>query len=479
MTSTAFVGASVIDGTGAAARPDSAIVVDGGRITWIGPASELIQTGADETIDVTGKFAIPGLMNANVHLFGDIRLENMGRQWGRFEDLITEAAQVALKSGMTTVFDTWGPRRFLMAVRDQINAGELVGSRIFCAGNIIGFDGPISPDFLPAAMQVASDSFANRLNAIWAENTGRHLMWLTPEQLATEIRTYIGKGIDFIKYGSNEHFGTSAGAFLAFSESAQRAIVDEAHLAGLTAQAHVMSCEGLRVAIEAGCDLITHCNITGPVPMPQSTIDLFVEHNTGAVIFPWTEKGFAWIKDHVSDLEWTFWSASDTNARNLINSGASLMLANDGSILAPEGRSDPFFVQSWGGAPDDESLMNLPTGHFMWFRAMEEKGCEPMRILQAATRNIAEAYGVAEELGTLEVGKIADMVILDKNPLDAAKHYSDIALVVKAGAIVDRDALPENPVLTGAMPPPEPEEAFLVPAVRTARFPMCPMCMWH
>src|SRR6202035_4635298 len=116
----------------------------------------------------------------------------------------------------------------------------------------------------------------------WVENVGRHLMWLTPEQVGQEVRAYIARGIDFIKYASNDHW---PGAFLAFSPRAQAFIVEEAHRVGITAQAHSMSVEGLRVAIEAGCDLITHCNITGPVSIPQATLELFAARRTGAVVF--------------------------------------------------------------------------------------------------------------------------------------------------------------------------------------------------
>jgi imidazolonepropionase-like amidohydrolase len=279
------------------------ILVEGERIVAIGE----VDIPQDATVvNGQGKFVIPGLMNANVHLLLDVRLDSLAQYWGRYDELILEAAQVALKNGLTTVFDTWGPRRFLMAVRERINSGELEGSRVLCAGNIIGFDGPFSHDFDAAAAAVGSKAFVDRINAIWVENTGRHLMWLPPDRVAAEIRSYVTNGIDFVKYGSNEHIGTSAGAFLAFSAGQQEAIVSEAHAAGLTAQAHCMSVEGLRTAIEAGCDLITHCNLTGPEPIPESTIAMFAERNVGAVVFPWTEAGFEWLRANVTDYEWTF-----------------------------------------------------------------------------------------------------------------------------------------------------------------------------
>lgn len=214
-------GATIIDGVASHPIEGQSIWIEGRRIKAVGRRDEIgIPQGA-EVIDARGQYVIPGLMDANVHLLCDVRLENLARHMDRYEDLIAEAAQVALKSGLTTVFDTWGPRRFLMAVRDRINAGKTAGSRFFCAGNIVGFDGPFSQDFKSKAPEIASAALCRRINSIWVENVGRHLMWLTPDQLAKEVRAYVGKGIDFIKYASNEHCWASAGAFLAFSPEAQ------------------------------------------------------------------------------------------------------------------------------------------------------------------------------------------------------------------------------------------------------------------
>jgi imidazolonepropionase-like amidohydrolase len=450
---------------------EGSIWIDEGRIKSIGRPDEDAHIPDDvEVVDARGKYIIPGLMNANVHLLADVRFENLARHLDHFDALVTEAAQVALKNGLTTVFDTWGPRRPLMAVRDRINSGRLLGSRIFCAGNIIGFDGPISPDFFPRAAAIASTALATRINATWVENVGRHLMWLTPEQVAEHVRVYIEKGIDFIKYASNEHGSQAAGALLQFSPHAQEAIVEEAHRAGITAQAHCMTVEGLQMAIEAGCDLITHCNYTGPTTIPRSTIDLFAKHDIGAVVFPWTERRMEWFFGHASEgdlgteLLHTMYRAADTNVRNLINSDATLLLANDAGVFAAEMATDP----NWGRWMHDvDNFLDIGQGHFLWFKAMEEKGCDPMRMLRAATRNIATAYGKEDDLGTLEPGKIADMIVLDKDPLRAAENYRSIDLIIKDGEIVDRDALPTHPALTKPLDPPAEEEASYIPFLTT------------
>jgi imidazolonepropionase-like amidohydrolase len=466
-------GATIIDGRSATPIEGQSIWVEGRRIKAVGRREEFRVLRETKVINAHGKYVIPGLMNANVHLLIDLRLENLARHAGHFEDLIAEAAQVALRGGLTTVFDTAGPRGPLIAVRDRIENGALIGSRIFCAGWIIGFDGPFSEDFYVKAQDVASAALTKRINALWVENVGRHLMWLTPDQVGEEVRAYIGRGVNFIKFASNAHF---PGSFLTFSPQAQTRIVQEARHAGITAQAHTMSVEGLRVAIEAGCDLIQHANVTGPIPIPDATMSMICSRKTGMVVFPFTQRRLDWVMEHVTDAERTMWQASDMNARKLIEAGATLLLANDGGIFAPEMGTDTRLARSWS-APGEDNLIDLGAGHFAWLKAMEEKGCPPIEMLRAATRNIAVAYGMDKDLGTLEPGKVADMIILDKDPLRSAENYRSINSVIKDGKLINRDALPTNPILTKAMEPASEAEAVYVPFLGAGGFPPCPMCM--
>jgi imidazolonepropionase-like amidohydrolase len=463
-------GATIIDGVADAPIAADSIWIEDGRIKALGKG-ELDAPPTARRIDASGRFLIPGLMNANVHLLWDTRIETLARHWDHFEALIAEAAQTALKSGLTTVFDTWGPRRFLMSVRDRINRGEIAGSRIFCAGNIVGLDGPYSSDFAAKAAEVASESFVRRINAIWVENVGRHLMFLPPDEVAREVRRYIAKGIDFVKYASNEH--GIPGAFLALSPTVQAAIVAEAHSAGITAQAHTMTVEGLRISVEAGCDLIQHANVTGPVPIPASTLDLMAERRTAAVVFPFTQRRLDWIMANVSEAERTAWYASDVNVRKLIGSGAPLLLANDGAIIPP-GRFAAS-ARNWA-SPGEDNLVDLDSGHLVWFKAMEEKGCPPMTMLKAATRNIAVAYGKGRELGTLEAGKVADMLILGKDPLAAADNYRSIETIIQGGKVIEAAKLPESRILTRPLEGAEEEHDYLPFLGRRETFPIC-ACM--
>ena len=440
-------GATIVDGVGDRPIQGHSIWIENGRIKAIGQHGDLNVPTSVKVVDARGKHVIPGLMDANVHLLGDIRLENLVRYEHRYEELIAEAAQVALKNGLTTVFDTWGPRKPLISVRERINSGSLCGSRIFCAGNIIGLDGPFSPDFYLKTLEVASGDLVQCINSFWVENVGPDLTWMTPEQVVHEVRAYINSGVDFIKYASSDHRGAESGTSLLFSPLVQARLVEEAHRAGITAQAHTTSVESLRMAIEAGCDLIQHCNITGPVPIPDTTLKLLVQRKTGAVVFPFTQRRMNMIMKNGRAAERRHFSTVDTNCRNLIDSGAALLLATDGAIYATELATDPATQNSWFTAGED-NLAELGQGHFHWFKGMEEKGFSAMESLRAATRNIAIAYEKDNELGTIESGKIADLLILNKNPLEAAENYRSIHMVIKDGAIVDREALPTDPILT-------------------------------
>ena len=477
MQSTMITGATLIDGVVDRPREGLVVWIEGGSIRAIDYPGALPEEAAAATqIDARGKYVVPGIMDANVHLLGAVLMEDLVRYESRFEDLVLEGAQIALKNGITTVFDTWGPRIPLMRVRDRINAGDASGSRIFCAGNIVGLDGPFSHDFFPQSLNVATPALVERVNGLWAENVGPRLTWMTAGEAAAEVRSYIAKGIDFLKYAASEHrpFKPGSTAYLAFSEQAQRRIVEQAHRAGITAQAHTTSVEALRAAIEAEVEIIQHCNITGHTPIPESTLMLLARHKTASTVFPLTRRHRESLQRKGQSHEDGFLSsiAIDVNLRNLIGGGARLLLATDGVLISRDAASDT----NW--APVEDNLFELGQGHFHWLTAMEEAGFAPMEALRAATRYVAEAYQ-KNDLGTLQAGKVADLLVLNKNPLEAARHWRSIEMVMKAGAIVDRDALPSHPVLT--CPAPVTSETTLAyrahrHAART-QFPAC--CVPH
>lgn len=443
MSPTFIVGGTLIDGTGSAPVDDAVVVVDAGRISAAGRAAETPVPDGAEVVDALGRYVIPGLMDANVHLCAatmpDLTLEFEGR----YADLVVEAAQISLRTGCTTVFDTWGPLEPLIGVRDRIARGEVVGSRIFAAGNIIGFGGPLSGDFFATGDMFGTDT-VERINEQWEQGVGPDLMWLTPEGVRERVRAYLERsGVDLVKYAASGHKDMQ---FITFSEPAQRAIVDEGHRAGLTVQAHSTSPESLRMQIEAGADLLQHGDVTGKEPMPEATLKSIVERRLPVAALVCTERYMTWVREHGPELLKLVHVVKDDNDRRLIEAGARLLLTTDAFAFGARKRNHPAMARYMKGVVD--SPVDLGESHFLWLQGVIERGMAPMEALLSATRYIAEAYGKADELGTVEPGKRADLLILEADPLQDVQNYRRIAAVMKDGVVVDRDVLPAERILT-------------------------------
>jgi imidazolonepropionase-like amidohydrolase len=440
--STMVVGATIIDGTGRPPITDGAVVITGDRIAAVGKRSEIQRPSGAREVDAAGKFIIPGMMDANIHLVLNSSIEFHARYEDRYEDLIEEAAQVALQNGVTTVFDSWGPLQPLLNVRDRIKRGEVVGSRMFVAGNIVGLSGPLGRDFNPLAATAATSEFVKRVNRIYEENTGPDLLWRTPDQVRAEIRKYIGRGIDFLKYAAAGH-GRGQSNFLMFSPETQRAIVEECHRAGIIAQTHTMTVDSLRQGIEAGIDMGQHMEITGPEPMPDDVIKLMLTRKIYAAVQPSTARRLKIAVEDATDPDQGKQAeVSHENIVRLINSGVPLLLATDAGMRDPDG------VASQKPRARIDQLSELHEGQFLWFQAMAENGMKPMDAILAATRNIAAAYHKLDQIGTLEKGKLADLVVLDADPLQDINNVRKISLVIKDGHVIDRDKLPLKKLLS-------------------------------
>ncbi len=443
MAITAVVNATVIDGTGRPPERNATVLVDGDRILAVQPSSAPVPEGA-ATIDGAGRFVIPGLMDANVHLFS-IAPDILLRYEERYAEIVEEAAQVTLKAGVTTVFDTYGPLDALIDVRDRIDRGATVGSRMFVAGQIIGYPAPFSWEAVIRG-NLLGQATIDRIERRFDQGLGLDMVWMTPEGVRRAVRGYLEEsGVDFVKYAACMHDVP----LIIFSEPAQRAIVEESHRAGVTAQAHTMSVESLRMEIEAGADLLTHPNVTGREPIPDRLLATIVDRQVPAAALIWTRAYMAYALENWSEREHIlFGEPVYENGRRMIEAGARMLMTTDGMLSARRALGHPMVRHSVERGPVDYPF-DLGESHFVWFVAAVEQGMAPMEALLSATRYVAEAYGKGDELGTIEAGKKADLLVLDGDPLEDVRNYRRIVTVMKDGVVVDRESLPTRPVLTG------------------------------
>jgi imidazolonepropionase-like amidohydrolase len=445
----ALTGGTIIDGNGGAPIHDGVIVIQGKRIVAVGPRSSVSVPAGAKEVKLAGKYIVPGLMDANVHFVswpGWEHIEFLARYENNFDGLVEEATQVALKYGFTTVFDSMGPMDPLMRVRDRINRGEIPGTRLFIAGDIVGFRAVFTTD---ASMKAATPAFQKRINAMFEKNGGPDLSWKTPDQVRAEMTKYVALGVDFVKYGANgdgRPINSSTGEenVLRFTPDQQRAMVEAVHAAGKIIETHQTSAAGLDSVLTAGVDMAQHCAFTGPSRISDAMIQRMLDQKFYC--------GTQWQlltdaqKEQVRDGKFPGNDADNGNEHvnydlenevRMIKAGVPQLLSTDASVLDPDITAAGGFI----GTP-------LGEGEFLEMRAMKQRGMTNMAILQGATKFIAAAYHKLDQFGTLEPGKMADLVVLDADPLEDIENVRKMSLVMKEGSIIDTASLPLHPILT-------------------------------
>jgi imidazolonepropionase-like amidohydrolase len=460
---TAIVGATVIDGTGAAAIPDATIVIRGTRIAAVGPRANVAVPNGARIIDGRGKFVTPGFVDTNVHVSIYSGLENFARYQDRFADIVIEAAQLHLKHGVTTIRDSYGMLVPLKAARDAIARGDVIGPRMYIAGNIVGWGGPWSLTFSGRPPENLS-LLQEQMNDAITEGSGEELVHMEPDSLRVAIGAYLDKGVDFLKYGGTSHFGGPIQ--IGFSDRAQRVMVEAVHARGKIAETHSTTPEGLRMSVLAGIDLVQHPEVLD-VPISDELADLLIQRKVVCAILANTITGQPWTAhvrqkqrddsarkmraDSARMQEWTRQRTSAERARDrgntgmdmrrqnaekLIKRGCIVTIATDNYLgLAPEFRRDP--KPAWQDAG---------SGSLAAMEGLVELGMTPMQALVAATKNGALASHAQAQYGTIEVGKAADLAVLDGDPLADIKNIRRLSLVIANGAVIDPATLPTKPV---------------------------------
>ena len=461
---TAIVGATVIDGTGSPPLQNATIVVNDKRIAAVGPRGSVTVPAGATIIDGAGKFVTPGFIDTNVHISMYANLETLARYLPRATEVVVEGAQLELKYGITTVRDSYGELTTLMKVRDMIARGEAIGSRMLVAGNIVGWGGPFSISFAVTRGSGLSP-FQEQVNDLITQGGGEELMDLTPDELRVAINKYIDKGVNFVKYGGTSHWNNPV--FIGFSPDAQKALVEEVHKRGLVAETHSTSIEGLRLSIQAGIDLIQHPEVLDPREMPDDLVQLIRDRKIIGSMLVNQIAGAAW-KKHLKTKEENEKKKAEAskddqgtakaktlaerrqearelgvgiemrrlNAQKLIRAGAILTPGTDNYVgTAPEFRREPKAIWTEPGM-----------GTITAIEGYVELGMTPLQAIVAATKNGALACRMQKDLGTIEAGKLADLLVLDADPLANISNIRKLRTVIKEGRPIDPNVLPTNPV---------------------------------
>jgi imidazolonepropionase-like amidohydrolase len=384
-----------------------AIFVDeNGRITSIADA-RVIRWGADvKHINLSGKTILPGLIDMHVHLdspadIGGYRgLEFTDSFWGM---TAVGNARDMLKAGFTTVRNVGSGNRNDIGLKQAIDNGYAIGPRIVPAGYALGATGGhCDSTFLPPSLEKAKKE----------EGVGDGI-----EELRFQVRRQRKYGAEVIKvcatggvFSRNTEPGQQQ-----LSEEELRAIADEAHQWGLRVAAHAHGADGIKAAIKAGIDTIEHASLVddegiklavGRARPVWFSMDIY---NTDYTQAEGAKNGV--LEDNLRKDREIAQTQRD-NFRKSHKAGVKMVFGSDAGVM-PHGQV--------GGQ----------------FRYMVEYGMTPMEAIQAATRNGAQALGREKDVGAIAVGRYADIIAVDGDPLANVRELESVDAVVKGGKLIE------------------------------------------
>jgi imidazolonepropionase-like amidohydrolase len=402
----ALVGGTLIDGNGGGPVPNATVVIEKGRITAAGPRSQVkVPSGATE-IDARGKTILPGLWDMHAH-FEQV-------EWG----------PVYLAAGATTVRDVGNEFEFITAVRDAIAGGRGLGPRLLLAGVVDG-SGPLQ---------------------LGVERVD------TPEQARMWVHRYHDSGFQQMKIYSSVKL------------EELRAVAAEAHRLGMSVTGHVPEGIDMYQAIEAGQDQINHLQyiaamMRDPLPKNASRADRLKASADVDLGSERAKRAIRFLVEHHTVVDPTlaiyeFFSASTARPPASFEPGVNKVAPELAAQLTDVGPPSPdapvqerMFAKNLeiagalhkAGVPIVAGTDQTVPGHSL-HREIElyvKAGFTPMEAIQAATIVPARVMHVDKEVGTIEVGKRADVILLDANPLESIHNIRSVKYVITDGVMYD------------------------------------------
>jgi len=398
----AFVGAEIIDGTGAAVIENGVVVVSNGRIRSVGPASDVTLPDDTEVIDASGKTIMPGMINAHGHVGATLGLES-----GHYSrDNVLRQLSLYGRYGVTTIVSLGDDEEEGFTLRDSQQRANLDYSRLYVAGDVIGGS---SVAEVRAAVNRAADLGAN-----------------------------------FIKTRVDDNLGSTPKP----SRDIFEAIIDQAHIRRLPVAVHLFYLEDAKAVLEAGGDIIAHS--VRDMPVDQELISMI--NARGVCYIPTLTRE---ISTFVYESEPDFFSdpfflkeADSAILQELRSPERQSRMRNSTSAqqykIALEVAMQNIDLLNQGGVDIAMGTDSGPPARFQgYFEHMElwlmvEAGMSPMEAIHSATGKAADCMNLGD-LGTLEPGNWADLIILEESPLDNIENTRSIESVWIAGNRVTED----------------------------------------
>jgi imidazolonepropionase-like amidohydrolase len=392
---------------GNAPKSNQSIIVAGKRIVrvedgFIDPAS---LDGDATLIDLSDKFVLPGLMDMHVHLLGELGPNS------RLDALQVTTSMQAIKgamhalrtlnAGFTTVRDLGGEPEAIYALRDAINKGYVPGPRILAAGSSLAATGGHGD----------VDGVKAELLTLWTPET----ICDGPYDCRRATRYAIKYGADWIKITATGGVlsDTKTGTDQQMTDDELKEIMDTAHGLGVKVAAHAHGTDGINSALRAGVDSIDHGSF-----LDKESIRLFKQ--TGAYLVPTLSpsykipaqmEGNPFFTDAIKAKALAASAASKANFGKAYEAGVKIAFGTDSAVTKHGENADEFAM-------------------------MVDSGMSEMDAIRAATVVAAELIEMSETLGTIEAGKLADIIAVDASPLDDITVLQNVAVVIKDGVRV-------------------------------------------
>ncbi len=414
---TVLDGFTLIDGTGRPPVANAAMIIVDGRIEWAGPQSQLQAPAGALVTHLTGRFLIPGIINLHGHLGNTVDLAQDPGNYTR--ENVEKQLRLYASYGVTTVLSMGTDQELVYQLRAEQRAGRPRMTRIFTAGR--GFTGTggyptTAPGMKGVPFEVASKA-----------DVDRDVEWLAERK------------VDLVKIWVDDHLGRDKKIPLDLAKD----IITDAHQHHLKVAAHVFYLEDAKALIAAGLDGLAHS--VRDKPVDAALIAAMKKHGAfqEAATLTREESTFIFAKP-AALLDDPFFTrgVSPNVLATLKDAAYQQKVAAD-----PDYARYPEFLETAmrnlkrlsdagvriGFGTDSGPPARFPGYFEQWeLQLMVESGLTPMQVITDATRNAAE-FLQAKDLGTLERGKWADLVVLRKNPLADIRNTREIEMVMIAG----------------------------------------------